>query len=151
MWIKIILKESYNTNLYLTSVHYFMLFSQICESFYYLETNEKEINLGSWRESWMLCLYKNSNCMHLTEIPKCNHCQSMLSLNLYLQLRLEKHIHPTPSWKFCIQNGDKKVILKNKEVLIQALSRSSNWSKSNNSQHPQQNVLLLPVPTATTY
>lgn len=70
MWIKIIFKKSYNTNFYLTSVHYFMLFSQICESFYYLEMNEKEINLGSRRESWMLCLYKNSNWMQLNRNPK---------------------------------------------------------------------------------
>lgn len=65
-----ILNESYNTNFYLTSVHYFMLFSQICESFYYLETNEKGINLGSRRESGMLCLYKNSKHMQLNRNPK---------------------------------------------------------------------------------
>lgn len=138
-----------------------MLFSQICESFYYLETNEKEINLGSRKESWMLCQHKNSKCMQLNRNPKMQSLPINTEFSFSLHLRQEKwKTNPTPFWELCVQralstfllqNAEEKATLENREVLIQLSSRSINWSKSSNSKHTAQNVLLIPVPTATTY
>lgn len=70
----------------LTSVHYFMLFSQVCESFYYLKTKK----LIYETEEMIACLdhVRIPTESNITEISQCHHCKSVFAFNLYLQLRV---------------------------------------------------------------